>query len=261
MELQARGSHNENDNQGKIEAVQIGLFQADSLIARRAIERKSHFILSSDTDYFVHIGAPCVLIKSFKFARGRGRQKRNIDLMKITNIDIGVCALETKTKIMSALSENDKKQLKVVDAKFSLFAEANKFLRATIAVILGCVVFLSGIHNIDPSSVLDKVTLLKKEAISEEMIVSKMQLWACIDKEKGSVRLSPEIFQTFVKALVYEPANAVSKDGSIILEEDDSSPNLSLQSLTTNLQNYFPVCRAGQSLHHLMKTKNLLMRI
>ena len=81
-ELQIRGCHDENDHFGVIRKIKVGLFQADSLIARQAVERKSHIILSSDIDFFVLVGQPCILIRKFHFSRGRGRQRNNIDVMK-----------------------------------------------------------------------------------------------------------------------------------------------------------------------------------
>ena len=43
--------------------VKVGLYQADPLIAKRALQKKSNVILSSDTDFFVMVGPDCLLIK------------------------------------------------------------------------------------------------------------------------------------------------------------------------------------------------------
>ena len=227
--LQTRGCHDENDNFGVVTKVKVGLFQADALLARRAVEGKSHFIISSDTDFFVLVGLPCLLIRKFHFSRGRGsQQQNNIDLMKLKDFEVAVSNLKMKEDILQALDEKSLKQAKVRDAKFPLFAESNLFLRVSIAVVLGCDVFVGGINGISVSKVSDKITEicdeLKKQGVDIEddeqknKVIGQFQKWAC---ENG--KITQTLFETFVTALIYEPANEVSTKGNIIFEEEDTT--------------------------------------
>ena len=89
-ELDTRDAYIRNDNHGKVMRVKIALFQADTLIAKRAIGKKSDVIVASDTDYFVSVGPQCLLIsKSFKFKQGLGRQQGKVALMEIQQLTIG----------------------------------------------------------------------------------------------------------------------------------------------------------------------------
>ena len=88
--------------------------------------------------------------------------------MKITDINVGVCSFEAKERVIQALSDPDREKITTTDAKFPVFAESDKFLRAAIAVILGCNVFSSGIPNVGPSAVFAKLRSIKKE-VEEEM--------------------------------------------------------------------------------------------
>ena len=79
-------------------------------------------------------------------------------------------------------------------------------------------------------------------------------------KTKGSTLTWYEDWFCFFEKCGAEP----TADGlmHLVRETDlESSPKLSLQSLITNSQHYFPVWRVGLSLHHLMKTKSLPVRI
>ena len=62
-----------NDNHGEVMRVKIGLFQADTLIAKRAISNQSDIIVAADSDFFMSVGTQCILLKDFKFKRGIGR--------------------------------------------------------------------------------------------------------------------------------------------------------------------------------------------
>ena len=72
-----------NENGGFVqEHILKAKFQADSVIARRAIEKQNDFILSEDTDFAALLGPDCILIKNIQYKKGqssktRGRKKKS----------------------------------------------------------------------------------------------------------------------------------------------------------------------------------------
>ena len=81
---------------GKINQVQIALFQADSVIAYRVINKQSSVIVSGDSDFSVLVGTEYLAIRDFKFSRGMGKKKKGKEsVYKITNIEIGASSKAT----------------------------------------------------------------------------------------------------------------------------------------------------------------------
>jgi hypothetical protein len=230
-ELEMRGAHDENDNYGKVEKVRVGFFQADALIAKRAVEKKSHLIVSRDSDFFLLVGQQCLTIRSFTLKKGRGRQSKNIEMMKLTDIEIAVSNSKMKDMLLESLDSKARDSVKVSDAKYPLFAEDNLFLRASIGVILGSDVCVGGIKKIGPKKLSDKIAFFREKADNENrggdcanntFIIQQLQKWACSNDE-----MTECVFKTFVMALVYEPANEVNiTDGAVIFETCDPTSHI-----------------------------------
>ena len=81
---------------GKICPVRVALFQADSVIAYRAINNQCSCIVSGDSDFSVLVGSKYLAIRDFKFSRGLGKKKKGKEsVYKITDIEIAAASRET----------------------------------------------------------------------------------------------------------------------------------------------------------------------
>ena len=218
-ELEVRGSHNVNDNHGIVECVKIGLFQADSVIAKRAVQSKSHLIISSDTDFFTMIGQKCILVRGFKLERGKGGHRNNIDMMKLVNLELGVCSKTMMEVVVGSFNREENKNIAIKKAEYPVLDFADPLLRSTIAVILGSDVFIGGIPKIGIAKLFNQVKLLYNEGHSGDNVTSELRKWAC-EKDKN-VMLDAQSLEVFVQALIYEPANEVTLEGNIIFESQD----------------------------------------
>ena len=115
-----------NDNYGKIHRVKVGLFQADSLIAKRAIDGESDAILAADTDFFVTVGPNCLLIKNFEYKRARGRNNSNVALMELHQLHIGCSSPQIRDNIVQTLAgrtDNPNNNVEVSEAKYPILNE------------------------------------------------------------------------------------------------------------------------------------------
>ena len=52
-------------NDGRINKLKVGLYQANILISKRSINNESDIILGEDTYFFVFIGLKCLILKNF----------------------------------------------------------------------------------------------------------------------------------------------------------------------------------------------------
>ena len=82
---------------GLIKKVIISKFQADSIIGKRAIEKKSSIIFGSDSDFAVFLGPEYFAVSDFQFRRN---QKGGSGFkFRIQSLKISVAALNFVEKI------------------------------------------------------------------------------------------------------------------------------------------------------------------
>ena len=120
----------------------------------------------------------------------------------------------------SGVEQQQQQKVTLRDAKYPLFDESNVFLRASIAVILGCDVFVQGVNGLGPSKISEKIAKWRNNKAKYKNdfdIIWRLQEWAC---SRGKIK--PSIFDTYVKALVFEPANEVTVNGEEVVFEDEN---------------------------------------
>ena len=220
-ELELRDAFSESDNHhGKIVKLKVGLYQADALIAKRAIDGDSHMILGADSDFFVSVGRKCILIKDFKFKKPIGRQSKQISLMEISNIQLGCSNQEMKEEIENALDETTRNKVVFEDAKYPLFDEEVIYLRALIAIIIGNDVFVGGVNKVGVTKVYNKIMELRTRHGSDgdSEIIDDLKIWVCQLKETN---ITMDLLNVFIDTMVFEPVNEVTTNGEIVFEDDN----------------------------------------
>ena len=155
ISLQVMDAHEENEHECFVEKIKVASFQADSLIAKRYIDRKSHLIMSSDTDFMALIGGECVTVRGFKLSRGRG--KKNKANANIETLEVGCCSQSTFDDILAVIPSEEK--ITKREATHPLFSEKDTRLRGLIAVIIGCDVFNGGIYGVRAGTVAKKMKI------------------------------------------------------------------------------------------------------
>ena len=82
----------QNTSGVSVNNVLIAEFQADAVLAKRAIEGYSDLIIANDGDFLALVGQPCLLMKGFKFDRKAGKKQERreiyIDNQNITCVCI-----------------------------------------------------------------------------------------------------------------------------------------------------------------------------
>lgn len=82
-EIESRDNTDEaNITGGYVEQVLVARFQADSVIAKRALEGKSHLIIGNDSDFLAYVGSSCIQLRDFAVKR----QKKNKSLLKYADL-------------------------------------------------------------------------------------------------------------------------------------------------------------------------------
>ena len=86
-----------NTSGGSVEDVLIAEFQADAVLAKRAIEGYSNVMVANDGDFLALIGQHCLLLKGFKFERKQG--KKNRGAVRFTSIiDLSLACASKKVR-------------------------------------------------------------------------------------------------------------------------------------------------------------------
>ena len=93
--------------------VKIGLHQADLMLAKRFIEKESHVLVSSDSDFCVHVGTRICMLKHFKYDM-RNKTMHDVALVFVDN-DLATNARDDLIKL-----GNDKAVL--FTAEYKLFS-------------------------------------------------------------------------------------------------------------------------------------------
>jgi hypothetical protein len=221
-QLMLIGSCDRNENGGFVnEEVHLATFQADSVIAKRFIEKKSNFILAEDTDFAGLIGDECILIKNVKekakSKRGRKPKKSSDDnsvLADATQYDVqlaGSCnkkmnqireLLNMNTTSVSAGNESHKWE----EATFPIFQFKCKWLRAMIALTLGCDVY-EGVKGMGISTVHNKIIdLLAKHDGDESLVLSEYKM--IITK---AANIDESTLHALLMSFLFEPGEIKSK--------------------------------------------------
>ena len=178
-ELEIRDAFSDQmSHHGKVQPVKVGLYQADALIAKRAIDGLSHMIFGADTDFFVSIGPSCILIKDFFFKRPAGRQKKQIELMELNNIQLACSSIEMRNRIENALDENMKNEAIFENATYPLLDTDTIRLRSIIAIIIGCDVFVGGVDKVGVAKISRKLTDLREQHGDDDAeIIDELRQW------------------------------------------------------------------------------------
>ena len=206
-ELDRLKAHEQNEHQCFVRKVKVASFQADSLIARRALTDKSQLIFANDTDFMVLVGQKCVAVRDFKAKRSSKKSQSIYD--RFDSFDIGCCGASTFDNILATLSDEERRKVQTKKTTYPLLDEENIKLRATVAVILGSDVFVGGIQGVGASAIRKEMEKWRntpdRANNSDDELREHMVKWACQkDKSKAMTR---EIFETFTDALLFEPSN------------------------------------------------------
>ena len=249
-----------NDNYGKIHRVKVGLFQADSLIAKRAIEGRSDAIVAADADFFVSVGPSCLLIKNFEYKRARGRNNSNVALMELHQLQIGCSSLQVKNNIETALSartnnaNNNRDDFEIVEAKYPILDEETIRLRALVSVLLGCDVFVGGVSRVGAKKIFDKMKQLREQEndIDDFDLSEKLIQWSCNIKDTN---VSEDLLRVYIDAILFEPVNEVRIDGEVVFDDNNEKKYNYLYQRPQTLPKYLEgFCKRRVSI--LMKNKN-----
>jgi hypothetical protein len=219
---------NKNENGGYVkENILKARFQADSLIAQRAMHNKSDFILAEDSDFAALLGRHCMMIKDVKKRNGvksRGRKKSDLNnsiiggslpLHDASNFEVHLVGAgnERMRDLKKKIGEDDKR-VNWDEAKYDLFGNISPTLRAMIALILGCDVYKEGVHSYGPAKVWKMLEKLKSENSKEK------QTKQCL---LDGLKLPEAVIDTLITAFLFEPGLVDSEEGETVRELSASS--------------------------------------
>ena len=136
----------------------VASFQADTLIARRAIKGKSHLIVSRDSDLLAMVGPTCLSVDDYKWEslrRGANKGRTENKITKsLKSFDLQCCSKVTKEYALKAITdESDYKKVEVKDPSYPILDSTDSILRGTIAVIVGCDVLCGGVDGIGAAKI------------------------------------------------------------------------------------------------------------
>ena len=168
---------------GFVEDVIEAEFQADCYIAGQVINNKAVMAMTADADIPILCGDCCIAIKGFT--------GKSFEI---------VCVSESMLKkAMEHLPSDSKAQF--ISAEFPIFdGVTNPQLRALLMIVLGCDVW-SGMTGVLASSLHKMLT--SWNAKSEDELISKLR-----GTLKYNSKLTDEVIDTYISALIYEPTNA-----------------------------------------------------
>ena len=185
-ELYDTGAHVTNPStNGSVGDVAVAEFQADCYMADQILKKKAVMVQTRDVDIPIICGGECIAISTF------------------TNKTFTVTCT-SKSTLEDAMKHLPKKhKAKLVEAKCPIFdGIQTPRLRALMMIILGCDVYSQGMKGFGASKVA--------KLIASYNNISEQQLYANLfDKLKTTNKLSPEVIDTYIDALIYEPCNAM----------------------------------------------------
>ena len=227
---------NTNENGGVVkEKVLVAGFQADSLIARRAMQNDNDFILAEDSDFAALLGEKCILIKNVKekpgrTKRGRKKKRDNAEMLlqdsTFFNVDlVGACNNKMK-ELKNILENNDRDggrgKIKWEEASYPLFHYTSHRLRAMIALAMGCDVFKEGLKSFGPAKIFKTIQKLDEDHGEESREARFKQLLI-----KGT-KLDEDVIDTLILSFLFEPG-LVQKDHTDY-ENDEGNQSLVVPS-------------------------------
>lgn len=232
QKLMALGACVPNANGGFVsENVLKAMFQADSVIMHRAIQGKSDFILSKDSDFPALIGKKCILLTKIVPEQGvkvRGRKRKKdknaintaqhqlkdastfkVEIAGSNNLKM----MELRSKLASS---NENEKIEWIEAKYPLFKYNNPTLRATIAVAMGSDVYKQGVKGLSYKTIHELIKKISTEQnFTDEEYEPRLLAYlkqALIQKTKP--KLSDAFYDSLVYALMYEPGIVLNEGGS-----------------------------------------------
>ena len=156
-ELATFNAFEENIHGGFVRHVLKDLFQADSLIVYRAIQKKSLRIVSADSDLPLLIGIKSIMIRGFKLSRSRIKKlKDDQRLTEVSCIEVSGCCNKTMSWVKDIIGTScDMKKSKRIwkEAKYPVCSDKNERIRVIVAIVLGSDIFVGGANNIGSAKV------------------------------------------------------------------------------------------------------------
>ena len=76
------------------------------------------------------------------------------------------------------------------------------------SIIIGCDVLIGGIKTIGAAKLWEKMKKLRDENIDDETLRERIVEWGCTPRKGNSKVMTTQVFDVFLKALVFEPANS-----------------------------------------------------
>ena len=131
--------------------------------------------------------------------------------VEISDFAVECCTAETYSSILGALSPTEEQNIKKKSLpKFPLFDGYGPRFRATVAVIMGSDVLVGGVEGFGAAKLARKIEQFKNshaastsnESIDEDLLQEHIVSWVCKAK-----KMKKEIFEAFVDAFLFEPAN------------------------------------------------------
>ena len=217
----------QNENGGYVvERVLTSMFQADALIARRFKGGLSDIIYGNDSDYFVLLGADCIMMWNMKRSadsrsnRGRKKNKKNQNnnnesTCSATYLEVELYGssnegIKTYKAKLVTLSPTLPKGLNWEEAKHPFFQNPDPVFRAIIAIILGCDIY-EGIKGFGPSKIEAKIKEITKKALDSstydatatcinDVVVAGLRQFF-----KSTINVDLNVIDALVVAFLYEP--------------------------------------------------------
>ena len=209
------GACSPNENGGYVdENVITAKFQADSLIACRSMSNLSDFIYGNDSDYFVLLGAKCLLMWNMnkvtkrKGAGGRKRKnkKKNDEEDLVCDatqyqVEIYGACNEKMREYQATLSKSNTRMPNKLEWKLAeqqLFQSNDPILRALVALTLGCDVF-DGVKDLGIKKIEEKLKKIECDPAASQVSSFKSFMQSKMNN------LDLGIIDTLVSAFIYEP--------------------------------------------------------
>lgn len=201
-------------------------FQADSLLAKRFIEGKSDFILSSDSDFGALIGDECILIKSIKKAvcGGGQRKKKRKDSAHDTSIQsplsfevtLGGPSNKKMIELKNKLHSRGYTSKAVWEkAENPILENESIEMRGLIALTLGCDILPKGLKNIGAPTLEKLIIDMKARALS---VNNSTVTSTTVDffKEHIAKKLNTgiDVVETLLAAFIFEPGVVDDSDSA-----------------------------------------------
>jgi len=175
-------------NHGNLQYVKDDKCQADILLAKRAKERLSDAIFSSDSDFAAHLGDDGLFVKDFSF---------HSQEQTFSDIVLSATGLRSLNKWIA--------DIKISRPKFPIFQSLkDPMIRALAAVAIGCDVWPGGIKGVGVSKVFKVIQEFSEKPPKDGPAEA---LAAQLVKCRSSALIDPQVLICFAKAFMYEKSS------------------------------------------------------